>query len=149
METSDKLDAQLQGAFKQARQPLPAQLEAALLAIPAGQALAAKRTRWAVSGASALAASLLFILSGGGRLLSTSGYIIGSWVLHLLNGAASKIYAVVVDRLLPWEGALPWGFTGAVAMLMAAIILTAIWAVFRPTAPITLSLAYSSGGRSF
>ena len=149
MESSDKLDAQLQGAFKQARQPLPTQLEAALLAIPAGQALAAKRIRWAVSGASALAASWFFILAGGGRLLSTGGYIIGSWVLHMLSGAVSNIYAVVMDRLSIWEGVLPWGYTGALAMLMTAITLTAVWVVFRPTATSTIRLAYSSTGRTF
>lgn len=148
METRDKLDAQLLGAFRQARQPLPTQLEAALLTIPAGQALAAKRTRWAVYGASALAASLLFVLAVGGRVLSTGVYIVGSRVLHLLNGAISNVYTVAIDHLAPWGGALPWGYPGAVAMLMAAIMLTAIWIVFRPTAANTLSMAYSSGGRT-
>ena len=140
----DPLDIRLQSIFDRARQPMPAQLEAQLLDIPARQsALSARWLRRLMPLAAALSLSIIAL---------TFGRQAGAFLAHLLGGRIAgafsegtyRLYSLVMEQWAPWQETLPLAFAAPISIMLGVTILAALWLSYRPVVSRMPVLAASS-----
>ncbi len=127
-----ELDARLQPIFDRARQPMPPDLQARLLEIPARQAVA---TLWWTRRLLPLAAALGLLAvaaTAGGRIADFLRHLLGGRIAGAISEGTYRLYSLVMEQWAPWQEALPLAYAAPMFMVFAAAALAALWLSYQP-----------------
>ena len=128
----DELDARLQPIFDRARQPMPPDLEARLLGIPASHPIAPVRwSRWLLPFAAALGLVAVAFTSGG-RIADFLRHFLGGRIAGAISDATYRLYSLVMEQWAPWQEALPLAYAAPMVMMLGATVLAALRLSYRP-----------------
>ena len=128
----DELDTRLQPIFDRARQPLPPDLQARLLEIPASQAVATVRWTHRLLPLAAALGLLAVATTAGGQIADFLRHFLAGRAVSAASEVTYRIYSLVMEQWAPWQEALPLVYAMPILLMLGAAAMAALWLSYRP-----------------